>query len=72
MVDRDVIAGVHGRGMAAVWLLYGCRMAAGCCMSAVFVFGRYFWNAHGVHDSNEVSVPLLIHCPFLIIKPKPK
>ena len=56
MVNRDVIAGVHGRGMAAVWLLYGCCMAAvwlmygcsmaavwllhGCCMSAV----SWFWS----------------------------
>ena len=72
MVNRDVIAGVHGRGMAAVWLLYGCCMAAvwlmygcsmaavwllhGCCMSAVFLFDAHFSNAHRGHDSNEAFV----------------
>ena len=61
MVDRDVIAGVHGRGMAAVWLMYGCSMAAvwllhGCCMSAVFLFDAHFSNAHRGHDANEAFV----------------
>ena len=51
MVDRDVIAGVHGRGMAAVWLLYG------RCISDV-------WLLYGCHHGwRSFFRCKLLQCP---------